>query len=84
MNLLRRQFGIAEPVRREMELKICREGEWRPGCLGGSASVGEDILRGRDADVAWEDVYRGDEGREGAAEGEMQAELDGRVGLGEW
>ena len=66
-----------------MELKICREGEWRPQCLGGSASVGEDILTGRDADVTWEDVYRGD-GREGAGEGEMQAELDARVGLGQW
>src|ERR1700678_1730714 len=31
----RRTFGIAEPIRRGMELKITREGEWRPAVLGG-------------------------------------------------
>lgn len=31
----RRTFGIAEPIRRGMELKIAREGEWRPAVLGG-------------------------------------------------
>jgi len=74
MNLLRRNFGIAEPVRRGMELKICREAEWRPQVLGGSAGVGEDILSGRDTEVGWEDVYRGDETREGLG---MHEEMDG-------
>src|SRR5689334_8702108 len=36
MEGLRRTFGIAEPIRRGMELKITREGEWRPMVLGGS------------------------------------------------
>lgn len=76
MNLLRRNFGIAEPVRRGMEMKICREGEWRPNCLGGSAGVGGDILAGRDAELNWEDVYKGDETREGTSfHSEMEAKL---------
>ena len=76
MNMLRRNFGIAEPVRREMEMKICREGEWRPACLGGSAGVGGDILAGRDAELSWEDVYKGDETREGTDfHSEMEAKL---------
>ncbi|CAK7264651.1 hypothetical protein SEPCBS119000_001106 [Sporothrix epigloea] len=68
MEMLRRTFGIAEPVRREMELKITRDGEWRPLALGsagpGSAllpSVHEDILQGRDTTVDWEDIYTGEE-----------------------
>ncbi|CAK7218310.1 hypothetical protein SCUCBS95973_003441 [Sporothrix curviconia] len=70
MEMLRRTFGIAEPVRRGMELKITRDGEWRPLALGsagpGSAllpSVHEDILLGRDTTVDWEDIYTGEETR---------------------
>ncbi|KAI1369381.1 proteasome maturation factor UMP1-domain-containing protein [Xylaria arbuscula] len=68
MESLRKTFGMAEPIRRSMELKITREGSWRPACLGGSAgstglggaSVHEDILTGRDASCDWEDVYTGE------------------------
>lgn len=65
MESLRRTFGIAEPVRRGMELKITRDGEWRPMALGGStsASVHEDILKGKDASVDWEDVFTGEDQR---------------------
>jgi len=42
-----------------MELKIAREGEWRPAVLGCSAGVSGDVLAGRDWECAWEDVYRG-------------------------
>jgi proteasome maturation protein len=59
MQLLRRQFGIAEPVRRGMELKIAREGEWRPKMLGLGSSVSSDILAGRDEEIGWEDVFVG-------------------------
>ncbi|KAI4235115.1 MAG: hypothetical protein LQ349_003353 [Xanthoria aureola] len=59
MAALRRNFGIGEPVRRGMEIKIAREGEWRPMALGGSAGVSGDILVGRDAEITWEDVYTG-------------------------
>ncbi|KAF2279627.1 UMP1-domain-containing protein [Westerdykella ornata] len=64
MEMLRRQFGIAEPVRRGMELKIAREGEWRPQVLGGPSNVHSDILAGRDAEIGWEDVFVGNENRE--------------------
>ncbi len=58
MQMLRRTFGMAEPIRREMELKITRDGEWRPLALGpGLPSVHEEILRGRDATISWEDVF---------------------------
>ncbi|MCJ1423658.1 hypothetical protein MMC29_001542 [Sticta canariensis] len=59
MASLRRTFGIAEPVRRGMELNITRAGEWRPQMLGGSAGVSGDVLAGRDLEITWEDVYRG-------------------------
>ena len=42
-----------------MELKIAREGEWRPMALGVSAGVSGDILVGRDNEITWEDVYTG-------------------------
>ncbi|CAL3971456.1 unnamed protein product [Diplocarpon coronariae] len=63
MEGLRRTFGVAEPIRRGMELKITREGGWRPAVLGGGMEKGvhEDILRGMDCDVCWEDVFKGDE-----------------------
>lgn len=59
MEMLRRQFGIAEPVRRGMELKITEAGEWRPAVLGGSSGVHKDILEGRDTEIGWEDVFTG-------------------------
>lgn len=63
METLRRTFGIAEPVRREMELKIVRDGSFRPAVLGGSAggNLHEDILvlGGRDTEVGWEDIFHG-------------------------
>ncbi|KAI9886254.1 MAG: hypothetical protein M1823_001925 [Watsoniomyces obsoletus] len=60
MESLRRTFGIAEPVRRGMEMKIVSAGEWKPACLGGSDGVGMDVLRGGDmGEIGWEDVYRG-------------------------
>ncbi|KAH6632822.1 proteasome maturation factor UMP1-domain-containing protein [Chaetomium tenue] len=68
METLRRAYGVAEPVRRQMELKIAREGQWKPmalggGSVGGMGSVHEDILAGRDDTIAWEDVFTGEEGR---------------------
>jgi proteasome maturation protein len=67
MEVLRRTFGMAEPIRRAMELKITREGEWRPLALGGGAnglpSVHEDVLRGREDVITWEDVFTGEETR---------------------
>lgn len=42
-----------------MELKIAREGEWRPRMLGYGSSVSSDILAGRDEEVGWEDIFVG-------------------------
>ncbi|KAG6222425.1 hypothetical protein E4U34_001445 [Claviceps purpurea] len=65
METLRRTFGSAEPIRRAMEMKIVRDGEWRPLELGGGGlpSVHEDILRGREDTITWEDVFTGEEMR---------------------
>lgn len=64
MEGLRRTFGISEPIRRGMELKIAREGEWKPVVLGGSRrGVHEDILMGKDTTIEWEDVFMGEETR---------------------
>ncbi|RKF81093.1 Proteasome maturation factor UMP1 [Golovinomyces cichoracearum] len=61
MESLRRTFGIAEPIRRGMELKMVREGSWKPACLGGGLerSVHEDILMGTDTGCQWEDIFKG-------------------------
>ncbi|KAJ5432875.1 uncharacterized protein N7458_012031 [Penicillium daleae] len=68
MESLRRAYGIAEPVRRGMELKIVRDGTFRPAVLGGmkGGNVHEDILvlGGRDTEIGWEDVFQGDDLRE--------------------
>ncbi|KAL8812435.1 MAG: hypothetical protein Q9223_000350 [Gallowayella weberi] len=76
MTSLRRNFGIGEPVRRGMELKIAREGEWRPSALGGSAGVSGDILLGRDTEITWEDVYTGHELSAGV---DFHAEIEGKL-----
>ncbi|KAI1178826.1 proteasome maturation factor UMP1-domain-containing protein [Nemania sp. FL0916] len=86
MESLRRTYGMAEPIRRGMELKITREGTWRPGCLGGSVgaagtghgSVHEDVLMGRETSCDWEDVYSGNEVSGGKSVGvheEMERKL---------
>jgi hypothetical protein len=59
MEGLRRTFGMAEPIRRGMELKLTSAGEWRPAALGGASNVHGDILSGRDTEIDWEDVYKG-------------------------
>jgi proteasome maturation protein len=70
MEGLRRVYGMAEPIRRGMELKIVRDSSWTPMMLGGPRRNGgnlhEDILvlGGRDAEIGWEDVFHGDEFRE--------------------
>lgn len=60
MEGLRRTYGMGEPIRRGMELKIAGQGEWKPVVLGGSAGVHRDVLAGRDCEVQWEDVFRGE------------------------
>ncbi|KAK3638655.1 hypothetical protein LTR56_012961 [Elasticomyces elasticus] len=80
MELLRRQFGIAEPVKRGMEMSIVQAGEWRPMSLGfgEGASVHADILAGRDTELDWEDVYTGGEMRETV---DFHVEMEGHFGM---
>jgi proteasome maturation protein len=77
MESLRKTFGMAEPIRRGMELKVVASGEWRPVALGGGVpSVHEDILRGREAVIEWEDVFTGEEQRSvGGIHEEMERKL---------
>ncbi|GAB7362221.1 hypothetical protein MBLNU230_g2246t1 [Neophaeotheca triangularis] len=79
--LLRRQFGIAEPVRRGMELQIVRAGEWRPAQLGGAAGVHSEILEGRDGTVDWEDVYPGGMESVVGREVDFHTEMEVRGGM---
>ncbi|WPH04772.1 Hypothetical protein R9X50_00766700 [Acrodontium crateriforme] len=84
MELLRRQFGIAEPVKRSMELSIVRAGEWRPGCLAGApggSNLHADILEGRDTEIGWEDVFTGEEMRDGM---DFHVEMEGRFRMSAW
>lgn len=61
MNMLRRTYGMGEPIRRELELKAVRNGTWRPAALGGrQPNLQEDILAGRDTSITWEDIFTGD------------------------
>ncbi|KAF2667918.1 hypothetical protein BT63DRAFT_426767 [Microthyrium microscopicum] len=66
---LRHTYGLAAPIKRAMELNAVRAGSWRPAVLGrlpgGGQSVHEDILMGKETEVAWEDVFgAGEEMRE--------------------
>lgn len=80
MSGLRRTFGMSEPIRRGMELKIVREGEWRPLILGGGApGIHEEILSGTDCTISWEDVFKGEELR--GAKG-FHEEVEGKVRMG--
>lgn len=92
MNLLRRNFGIAEPLRRGMELKMVRTAdEFRPGVLGAPGRVHEEILTGKDCEVSWEDVYAGQDGMRlsanGGGDGQgvgWMEEMERKVGMGKW
>ncbi|CCD24237.1 Ump1p NDAI_0C05780 [Naumovozyma dairenensis CBS 421] len=52
----RQIFGIAEPLRREMELSIVEKTDFNPL---NSNSMHRDILLNKDTSVDWEDVYPG-------------------------
>ena len=57
METRRRLLGMADPIKREMELELVQQSEFRPQVLGGSARLHSDILQNKDWSVDWEDVY---------------------------
>jgi proteasome maturation protein len=74
---------MAEPIRREMELKIVRGQDFRPTLLGGSDGVAGDVLEGRDTVMDWEDVFGGHDAAAGLLEerGGVAREVEGRLGI---
>ncbi|KAL6248150.1 hypothetical protein RBB50_004405 [Rhinocladiella similis] len=92
MTLLRRNFGIAEPLRRGMELKMVRDADaFRPTVLGAPSRLHEDILTGKDDQISWEDIYSGQDGMklgldasgDGSAVGWTE-EMERKVGMSKW
>ncbi|SCU84755.1 LADA_0D03598g1_1 [Lachancea dasiensis] len=55
----RRVFGIAEPMKREMELAIVQNTDFNPLSERAGSGLHQDILLNREACVDWEDVYPG-------------------------
>lgn len=51
----RRMHGIADPVKRDMELELVTTSELRPGLV--SSNIHSDILRNKDTSIDWEDLY---------------------------
>lgn len=59
----RNVFGVAEPMRRVMELGIVDATDFNPVSSAlGSSSIHRDILMNKEASVDWEDVYSGSQG----------------------
>ncbi|TGZ84409.1 proteasome maturation factor UMP1 [Ascodesmis nigricans] len=57
MEGLKRLYGMAEPIKREMEVKMCAD--YVPAQLGGPSNLHKDILEGKDTTIEWEDVFKG-------------------------
>ncbi|KAK7905397.1 hypothetical protein LTR67_000118 [Exophiala xenobiotica] len=92
MNLLRRNFGLAEPLRRGMELKMVRDADsFRPSVLGAPSRLHEDLLMGKDDHISWEDIYNGQDGLtlglNAAGDGQgvgWTEEMEKKVGMHKW
>ncbi|RPA83555.1 hypothetical protein BJ508DRAFT_55031 [Ascobolus immersus RN42] len=74
MEGLRRNFGMCEVIRREMEMKFARA-DYRPTLLGGPSNLHLDILRGKDTTIDWDDVFQGDNFDPPSFHDEMEARL---------
>lgn len=75
LQLLQRSLGAAEPIRRQMEIKLIEKSTFVPEVTGGPSNLHLDILRNQDASIDWEDVHK-DEQRF-----DFQQELQKRMGL---
>lgn len=80
LEMYRRVFGAAEPIRRQMELGIVDATEYRPQLLGGPDSMHRDILLNKEATVDWEDIYKG--GLESGHEvSDFHSEMEKQLGI---
>ena len=61
---------------------------FRPAVMGRASGVHQDILTGRDTEIAWEDVYHGQDGlrvgNEAVAGTGWHEEMEKKVGMGKW
>ncbi|WPK26412.1 hypothetical protein PUMCH_003765 [Australozyma saopauloensis] len=80
LEMYRRVFGAAEPIRRTMELGIVDATDFCPEVMGGPDSMHRDILLNREATVDWEDIYRGgfESGRGGT---DFHTEMEKKLGI---
>lgn len=79
MEQYRRLFGAAEPIKREMELKIVESTDFVPSALGGSSNLHRDILLNKDTSVDWDDIYTGFE--QHGSSMDMHTEMERKVGI---
>lgn len=52
-------FGLAEPLRRTMELEVVNATDFKPSCVDGGFKndMHSKIMLGKDMSIDWEDVY---------------------------
>lgn len=79
MEMYRRLFGSADPIRREMELQIVNDTDFRPQILGaGITSPSKDILLNRETSIGWEDIYGGFDDRQPL---DFHTEMERKMGI---
>ncbi|QFZ28510.1 putative proteasome maturation factor [Clavispora lusitaniae] len=79
LEMYRRVYGASEPIRRTMDLKIIEATDFKPQVLGGSDSMHKDILLNKEANVDWEDVYKG--GFEYGEARDFHSEMEAKLGI---
>lgn len=80
LEMYRRVFGAADPIRRNMELSIVDATDFRPELLGGPDTMHRDILLNKEATVDWEDIYNG--GFEsGRGVSDFHSEMERKLGI---
>lgn len=80
METHRRMFGMADPVKREMELAIVENSEFVPTVLGSTSHIHSDILRNKDWSVDWEDIYS-DHTSSGLINNNIHTQMESRLNI---
>lgn len=75
----RQLFGVAEPMKRVMELEIVERTDFNPL---NQSSLHRDILMNKDASIDWEDVYPGQALQSGLNVGDdVHTRIERQVGI---